>query len=132
MGEGEANDADRRDEERSDRREDPVEEKGMAFVGGRNRKIKFTGKCHKCGKVGHMQKDLLNRGPTKAILEKGAPANRWTRTKPDSGKLRIFRSKAFAWIPNQQNRKLNVKSSEGVMIGHGPNGYITCGINLHH
>ena len=59
---------------RTDRADYCGEEKSTAFVGGSFYKKKFKGKCHRCGKVGHMQKDcrskMQDRNANSVVAEK--------------------------------------------------------------
>lgn len=59
---------------RTDRADYCGEEKSTAFVGGSFFKKKFKGKCHRCGKVGHMQKDcrskMQDRNANSVVVEK--------------------------------------------------------------
>lgn len=51
-----------------ERQQDSTIEKSTAFAGEKNkdRPKKFIGKCHKCGKKGHMKKDCRQKHPSEA------------------------------------------------------------------
>lgn len=66
---------------------------------------------------------LLNRSPTSALKDQVTPVELWTNQKPNISKLRVFGSKAFAWIPSQLRKKLDSKSRMAIMIGYAPSGY---------
>lgn len=53
---------------------------------------------------------LLNRSPTSVLKDQVTPVEIWTNQKPNISKLRVFGSKAFAWIPSQLRKKLDSKS----------------------
>ena len=46
---------------RVDRVDYYVEENSTAFIGGSNQMKKFKGRCYRCGKLGHMQKDCRSK-----------------------------------------------------------------------
>ena len=51
------------------------------------------------------------------------PFKLWTGKKPDLSRLRVFGSLAYAHVPDQLRQKLDVKSSNMIMVGYGLNGY---------
>lgn len=66
---------------------------------------------------------IINRCPTSAISRNTTPAEIWYGSKPSLEKIRVFGCLAFAWVPNQQRKKLDAKSRSLFMVGYAPNGY---------
>lgn len=66
---------------------------------------------------------VINRIPTRALNEMVTPAEKWFGNKPNYDKLRIFGTKAYAWIPDKCRKKLDSKSKKTIFIGYAPNGY---------
>jgi hypothetical protein len=50
------------------------------------------------------------------------PQELWTRKKPDYGKLRIFGCEAYALVPRDECRKLELRSRKCMFLGYGPDG----------
>lgn len=66
---------------------------------------------------------VTNRSPTDALKSNTTPAECWHGEKPDVGKLRVFGSLSFAWIPKQKRSKLDATGLRSVMLGYAPTGY---------
>lgn len=60
---------------------------------------------------------LKNRSPTKK-LELQTPFEVFHGYKPEISHLRIFGSRAFAYIPKDDRRKLDAKSIECIFVGY--------------
>ncbi|KRY11615.1 Retrovirus-related Pol polyprotein from transposon TNT 1-94 [Trichinella patagoniensis] len=60
---------------------------------------------------------LQNRLPSRSISK--TPFELWTGIKPNVEHIRIFRSKAYSYIPKQKRRKWDNKAREGVIVGYG-------------
>jgi hypothetical protein len=46
----------------------------------------------------------------------------WTGRKPNYDKQRIFGCKAYALVPKDEHRKLELRSRKCVFLGYGPDG----------
>ena len=63
---------------------------------------------------------LHNLSPTRA-LENMTPEEAWSGNKPDVSHLRVFGSKAFVHVPDNQRSKLGAKSLVCTFLGQAPN-----------
>ena len=61
---------------------------------------------------------LWNRSPTKAVCGK-TPYEAWTKEKPRVDTLRVFGCQAFAHVPKDKRKKLDLKSRKCVLLGCG-------------
>lgn len=66
---------------------------------------------------------LTNRSPTNALLDNSTPFEKWFGQKPDVSKLRIFGCTAYAHVPKEKRKKLDVRSQPFLFIGYSNNGY---------
>ena len=60
---------------------------------------------------------IANRSP-KTSLNGLTPEHCWSGQKPDLSNMRVFGSKAFAYIPEQLRSKIEPKSNECIMLGY--------------
>lgn len=60
---------------------------------------------------------LKNRSPTRTIFSM-TPEEAWSSQRPDVSHLRIFGSRAFLHIPDQQRKKLDAKTKEMILVGY--------------
>lgn len=66
---------------------------------------------------------LLNRSPTRGLVEAKTPYEVWTGKVPNLSNLRIFGTTAFAHVPKEKRRKLDPKTKRLVFVGYANNGY---------
>ena len=60
---------------------------------------------------------LLNRSPTMAVKQK-TPKEAWSGIKSKVSNLKVFRSIAYTWVPDQKRTKLVLKSNKLMIIGY--------------
>ena len=63
---------------------------------------------------------LRNRSPTKPVSGT-TPYEAWTGVKPQVDGLRVFGCQAFAHIPKDERKKLDLKSKKCIFLGYGIN-----------
>ena len=65
----------------------------------------------------------INMSPSRP-LGLQIPQEIWTRSKANYEKLRIFGCEAYALIPKNDRRKLELRSRKFIFLGYGPDGEI--------
>jgi len=61
---------------------------------------------------------IVNRVPTRALKQHITPFEAYTGNKPSIAHLQVFGCKAHVHVPDEQRKKLNVKSLECVHLGY--------------
>jgi transposase InsO family protein len=65
---------------------------------------------------------LINRSPTKALINNKTPYEMWYQRKPTLKYLKVFGSTVYIHIKTSKN-KFDKKSNKGILVGYEPNGY---------
>ena len=61
---------------------------------------------------------VRNRSPTSDLLDK-TPEEAYNGHKPSISHLRVFGSKVNVWIPEENRKKLDPRSWQGILVGYG-------------
>jgi hypothetical protein len=64
---------------------------------------------------------ILNSLPSCTLDSSTTPEEIFTGNKPSIANLRIFGCKAYAYIPKEKRRKLDIKTLECIYIGYADN-----------